>query len=131
MKTFIWLALSFLSYTSINEDLMPEARHCMTMAVRQTWGAEARLRGSPDTAQFAPLFRIKRMFEGDEPTPNDGIYIAEELDGDARLEYWIMARMGWGAAKDWRRIFSRETVPSHDQMVARFYSWCRYGQPRE
>ena len=116
---------------SINEDLMPghKGPACGTLAVRETWGAEARLRGSPDTIQLAPLWRIKRMADGDEPVPNDGIYVAEELGEQERLEYWNTARLGWERSKDWRNIYIHQTVPNHEEMVARFYFECMNGQP--
>ena len=101
--------------------------NCSTYAIRATWGAEARLRGSPLVFQFRSIELVKQYFTGELPIPNDGIYIAEGLSTGDRRNYEEVSSTGWLIAKDWRHIFnSRQVVPMHEWMVGYFLQHCPY-----
>ena len=122
----VWLAALVLVLMVLASAHAQDAYECGTYAVRAAWGAEARLRSAPLVFQYRPMELIKRYAMGELPFPNDGIYIAQELDDEERVAYEDVAQTGWLVAANWRDIFRRKSVPTHEWVVAYFMEHCPY-----
>lgn len=106
--------------TDPNEDA--RLRMCMNKGAQQAWGAEARFDGAPLIFKFVPRDVLQKMFYEDK-IPNDGVYLADDMEQADQDIYEERATDGWNRADLW--VKEGQEAPGYSRLLAIFYFECK------
>lgn len=97
-------------------------RKCQIQGAQQAWGADARFKKAPMLFKFVARSVLEKWFYDDQ-IPNDGIYIADDMDPADLLIYQNRASDGWVQADQW--VAQGQEYPGYSYLVALFYYQCK------